>query len=996
MGMDILTEIISDCSELKESIPSKGIVNRYPLSTDKFQSILNSMKKLDSESQMGYDDLFTKQICVFIEEWLSLHSKERNNEPFALMIHGHPSSGKSTAMRQIFKHFSSQIQTTGKPRKVIPIFSEIQNSKTLGSSEESGIWMDVVGGAQSFVFRASDISNTLTSFATFAAEEGALPILFVDTVDILAIKEDEAVGENWNRFLRESRALNVNLVFTCRTTDWKKTFLPHLDHEVKSNVLDAPLPEILLSEINQVEGYTKENEFLQFSRVVQAFLPMLLQLDVNEALKKEYWGRMNAWFKSHIEFEEKESKSAISILFDVLWDDWEMECRKYSESIDPKSVKLLFNEFIKSEFINHFEDHKSGRLFFSYLNLQEYIEIKLQTESFPTFFLRFLVEKNIIQKHNNLFEFSHHLFLTQTLLDAFDDTQKRKYEAILQNYADRRLFGCVNAWQKSDSNEKHLDLETVTKFYPRAKYPQAPEQREEQEDKLLRFFADGRRRVQLLKGFAGTGKSRYCLKFIDHQFKHSGYRDSKACYVSLNRDLVEDVKERWNVAVRNKSNEQGELQLISNSEDKNKQINFNTVQELIQRFLPNETFVSYQEFKRRYLQFSSQKKYRSGSSRRMSLDKAWLIIQDWLYDPVTGEKLNINQRRRPHDVRESEWRIVTDFVDDPEENFQPLCYGAFRANKKILDEKIKPADVQFDVITIDEVQDLPISAIAFLINLLKDSETYDLKKQLLLAGDEYQCINHSGFSWNQVIKNLNKFAAKMKMEKDGIWEHIFERAGEGPSEFLYVEGLKYTYRNPPMITRFNQDAFRTLTYSIDHDQIAVKYSKFDSLQPSGREYKPSQIVFVHTENIEDTLDLLSRQLNTAELRPWHKAPQLLYPYEIDSDQITNINLLNFIKYSAEDVKGLETGSVCIVHPYEVNEHSLLSEGQTRDFSADRFRAWLGRGTIAKKMANNLRFRMNVLLTRTESWHKAPQLLYPYEIECLSYGQKNIISKITKK
>ena len=123
MGMDILTEIISDCSELKKSIPSKGIVNRYPLSTDKFQSILNSMKKLDSESQMGYDDLFTKQICVFIEEWLSLHSnKERNNEPFALMIHGHPSSGKSTAMRQIFKHFSSQIQTTGKPRKVIPIF----------------------------------------------------------------------------------------------------------------------------------------------------------------------------------------------------------------------------------------------------------------------------------------------------------------------------------------------------------------------------------------------------------------------------------------------------------------------------------------------------------------------------------------------------------------------------------------------------------------------------------------------------------------------------------------------------------------------------------------------------------------------------------------------------------------------------------------------------------------------------------------------------------
>ena len=124
---------------------------------------------------------------------------------------------------------------------------------------------------------------------------------------------------------------------------------------------------------------------------------MLLQLDVNEALKKEYWGRMNAWFKSHIEFEEKESKSAISILlmYSGMTGKWNVE--NTLNRLTQKSVKLLFNEFIKSEFINHFEDHKSGRLFFSYLNLQEYIEIKLQTESFPTFFLRFLVEKNIIR-----------------------------------------------------------------------------------------------------------------------------------------------------------------------------------------------------------------------------------------------------------------------------------------------------------------------------------------------------------------------------------------------------------------------------------------------------------------------------------------------------------------------------------------------------------------------------------------------------------------------
>ena len=62
---------------------------------------------------------------------------------------------------------------------------------------------------------------------------------------------------------------------------------------------------------------------------------------------------------------------------------------------------------------------------------------------------------------------------------------------------------------------------------------------------------------------------------------------------------------------------------------------------------------------------------------------------------------------------------------------------------------------------------------------------------------------------------------------------------------------------------------------------------------------------------------------------------------------------------------METGAVCIIHPYEVNEHSLLSEGQNRDFNAiDSRRGWTEEQF--QEDGKQSSDRMNVLLTRTES------------------------------
>ena len=55
---------------------------------------------------------------------------------------------------------------------------------------------------------------------------------------------------------------------------------------------------------------------------------------------------------------------------------------------------------------------------------------------------------------------------------------------------DERLYGCVKAWCDDKTSKIALKHEQrVHEFYPRVKYDLAPEQEEEQEHKLLKFFS---------------------------------------------------------------------------------------------------------------------------------------------------------------------------------------------------------------------------------------------------------------------------------------------------------------------------------------------------------------------------------------------------------------------------------------------------------------------------------------------------------------------------
>ena len=118
-----------------------------------------------------------------------------------------------------------------------------------------------------------------------------------------------------------------------------------------------------------------------------------------------------------------------------------------------------------------------------------------------------LIDVGIIRRVNKLFEFHHHLFVEHIIEQNPDAVPSGMLFEFDRD--DERLYGCVKAWCDDKSSKIALKHEQrVHEFYPRAKYDLAPEQEEEQEHKLLKFFSDDQTNagIQLLSGSAGNRK----------------------------------------------------------------------------------------------------------------------------------------------------------------------------------------------------------------------------------------------------------------------------------------------------------------------------------------------------------------------------------------------------------------------------------------------------------------------------------------------------------
>ena len=127
------------------------------------------------------DHPFTLQLCVCLEEMLQ--NPELNKSAFSVMIQGHPSSGKSTALKEV----ATRLNTFFEDEKfqVLPIFSELQIRYSDIELSPTELWEKIVLGVNSYEFQTSEFSDSLNSFITLANDQALTPILFIDTLDFL-------------------------------------------------------------------------------------------------------------------------------------------------------------------------------------------------------------------------------------------------------------------------------------------------------------------------------------------------------------------------------------------------------------------------------------------------------------------------------------------------------------------------------------------------------------------------------------------------------------------------------------------------------------------------------------------------------------------------------------------------------------------------------------------------------------------------------------------
>ena len=697
---DFSNQISSDIDET---------IRRNPLSRSDLDSL---MERLDSDKKAELriahaDHPFTLQLCVCLEEMLQ--NPELNKSAFSVMIQGHPSSGKSTALKEV----ATRLNTFFEDEKfqVLPIFSELQIRYSDIELSPTELWEKIVLGVNSYEFQTSEFSDSLNSFITLANDQALTPILFIDTLDFLisdqGISPKREIGRVWDEFVTAALEGGVNIIFTTRSDEWNHFFS---EHNTIENQISIDLPELMLPEIDTFHINDSivdlRDEFLQYTRVMQALLPILrhprepvyekmsdaelrdliddevLELDETEmkllaqrcylqALEKSefytsFTTNLYKWFidkmSSEVPFESNKDllfDSPINIYYEMSWHKWQALSADISDQ-DKSEFRKAFIEVISEETQSHNAAYGTVKYVFKSKTIIDKISTYYAGEKAYEL-LNNLRYCNILSIKNRYFQFRHQLFHKLTIAKS-EGYNRQDFIYFFVNDFDYhsedviRLLGGIGAWFTDKNTSFEKDKKMIYEFYPRAKYPQAPEQDEEQEDKLIRFF-DSSRSAQYITGPAGTGKSRYALKFLDHQLKYrlDGKVSENLSMVYVTKQVkLRDAQERiWNEA-RDSNNKQNpsDFSLISSGENKKSEPEFQTVRDLLKLadVTERDRFVDYEEFKELYDEFvSSNSVYRDGNTPFVSSDTAWLEFIEGTYDRVTGEKVKNPETKYLHD-----------------------------------------------------------------------------------------------------------------------------------------------------------------------------------------------------------------------------------------------------------------------------------------------------------------------------------------------------------
>ena len=495
---------------------------------------------------------------------------------------------------------------------------------------------------------------------------------------------------------------------------------------------------------------------------------------------------------------------------------------------------------------------------------------------------------------------------------------------------------------------------------------------------ILREYMDSSNEAALfLRGAPGTGKTYFCLNFIVEHLKTTS-RKMLWRYVTLNRPLVDSVQQQW-LDRENQPQNNGIIGM------QRKGYGPRSVEEIIMGVLRESKdakhksiqLLDFAKFKRALNAWFA--KYGQGTTPPPAYTNAWSDFTTIFHhssgdrnsyigdegDYFDHEDRKVKGTKIQFDLfakfcfytLDSDWRIYAN--------------ASYLAREQLSISRGK-SNQQYDMLMIDEVQDITPSTMALLLLLLRPQYQ---DKTILIAGDDLQTVNRSGFAWYDFCRETNKILVNLT---DRIHPEIERLLGFGISQDVEsdLKTLKQVYRNAPKIATLNDTLRNTFANQYPSETMPNYPREFlqisEMAEKKNSDCKISFIWAPEDTHIDQIIQSLSN--NAKEISITSKT-SIITPYESTYGSSLN-SIGNFTTYNGETVKGLEFSGVVLFNPYEMlysDAEGNLNKGLKKEGIEERIRTWMKRDSEPSKhsvknftqLYQNIMTRMNVLVSRPE-------------------------------
>jgi len=492
---------------------------------------------------------------------------------------------------------------------------------------------------------------------------------------------------------------------------------------------------------------------------------------------------------------------------------------------------------------------------------------------------------------------------------------------------------------------------------------------------MKEYFDSPSSSALFLRGAPGTGKTYFCLNFIMEHLKRTS-KKMQWRYVTLNRPLVDSVKVQWD----ERSSQPQNAGLVGMEKDGSGP---RTVKEIILEVLKesddarnhNKKLLDFLEFKRGLKNFFARK-----NINPPSFTDAWADFTTLFHHPsgAISEVMTdfYDYEESPKRRVAGSQKQITLFADFcfhilKESQYITYAHASFLARKQIARNRGESKQ-KYDMLMIDEVQDISPSTMALLLLLLRPKFN---SKSILVAGDDLQTVNRSGFQWFEFCQNTIEI---LSFTDDRAHQELNRLLDFGISQNVDADlvTLKQVYRNAPKIARLNDEFRNTFAHQYPSEKMPNYPREFLKVSDMALEKNSDcRISIIYAPEDEHILQLRQALSNNSNEISKTSRTAIITPYESTfGDDLESIG--NFTTYNGETVKGLEFSGVIVFNPYEMifsDAEGNLSKGLNKSDIENRIRKWMERDSPSSKSSitnflqlyQNIMTRMNVLLSRPE-------------------------------